>query len=134
MTFATDNISLIRANTNSSAFDSGGINENTVNAYANLFYPYVQDNAGNAQIVSLTIDIFNQDELRDDTKDFVNKIFITHGHVRKWSFFTKSKQLISTGNLFSQMGKDVVGNLIDSYSLRNVCFVYIKTDVHKLFF
>ena len=82
MTFISDNLSLERANTNSSAFDSGNINENTVDAYANLFYPYVQDYAGNNQIVSLTIDIFNQDELKDETEELPNKNWVTNNRLR----------------------------------------------------
>ena len=73
MTYISDNISLIRANTTSTEFDSGIINENTVNAYANLFYPYVLDDGGNTEIVSLTIDIMNKEELKEYTNEFPKK-------------------------------------------------------------
>ena len=73
MNYQNDNLSLIRANTNTSAFDSGIINENTIDAYANLFYPYLMDNGGNNQNISLTIDILNKEELQEETEDIVNK-------------------------------------------------------------
>ena len=73
MSFETDNISLIRANTTSTAFDSGDVTENTSLAYANLLYPYILDNGGNDEIVSLTIDIFNKEELEEYTDNLPNK-------------------------------------------------------------
>ena len=51
MSYETDNISLERANTTSTVFDSGVVTENTTNSYANLFYPYVLDHGGNDEIV-----------------------------------------------------------------------------------
>ena len=71
-----NNISLVRSNTVSTAFDSGDVNENTVNAYANLFYPYILDNGGNKQNVSLTIDILNKKGLEQNTKNFPNRNWI----------------------------------------------------------
>lgn len=76
MTIISDNISLIRANTVTTAFDSGEITENTSLAYSNLFYPYILDNGGNNQNISLTIDVMNRDELVKDTKNIVNKKWI----------------------------------------------------------
>ena len=58
--FTTDNAGLIRANTSASAINAN-VNENTVETYANLFYPYILDNGGNAQIISLTIDVMNKE-------------------------------------------------------------------------
>jgi hypothetical protein len=60
MSYISDNISLIRANTDTKAFDGGDVNENTIDAYANLFYPYILDNGGNNKNISLTIDILNK--------------------------------------------------------------------------
>lgn len=76
MSIIESNISLVRSNTTSTAFDSGDITENTVNAYANLFYPYLLDNGGNKQNIALTIDILNKTELEQETKDFVNKQWV----------------------------------------------------------
>ena len=76
MSYLSENISIIRANTFSTAFDSGIVDENTVNAYANLFYPYLLDNGGNINNISLTIDILNKKELEQETKDFVNKNWV----------------------------------------------------------
>jgi hypothetical protein len=76
MSYTSDNISLIRANTFSAAFDSGDITENTVNAYANLFYPYLLDNGGNKQNIALTIDILNKEDLEQSTQPFVNKNWV----------------------------------------------------------
>ena len=59
-----DNISLIRASTNTSDYDKGLVGENTLLDSANLFYPYLVDNGGNTNIVSLTIDVINQDDLQ----------------------------------------------------------------------
>jgi hypothetical protein len=76
MSYESDNISLIRSNTNSTAFDSGDITENTVNSYANLFYPYLLDNGGNNKNAAITIDILNKEELEQETKNFVNKNWV----------------------------------------------------------
>jgi len=73
MSYTTDNISLIRANTDTTAFDAGVITDNTALAYSNLLYPYILDNGGNQEIVSLTIDIFNKQELEEETRNAVNK-------------------------------------------------------------
>ena len=73
MSYFDSNISLIRANTDTSNFDAGVITENTINAYANLFYPYILHNGGNQEIVSLTIDVLNKADLEEETKDFINK-------------------------------------------------------------
>jgi len=76
MSYISDNISLIRANTDTKAFDGGDVNENTIDAYANLFYPYILDNGGNNKNISLTIDILNKEELKKETKDFSNKNWV----------------------------------------------------------
>lgn len=73
MSYSSDNISLIRANTDTTAFDSGVISAETSLAYSNLFYPYILDNGGNQEIVSLTIDILNKQELEEETREVVNK-------------------------------------------------------------
>ena len=76
MILIDDNLSLIRANPDISAFESGDIDENTSLAYSNLFYPYLLDNGGNAKNIALTIDIMNRDELELETKDLVNKKWV----------------------------------------------------------
>lgn len=76
MTYTSENISLLRANTSSTAFASGDINENTVNAYSNLFYPYILDNGGNSLNVSLTIDVLNKKELKQETLDAPDKNWV----------------------------------------------------------
>ena len=58
-----DNISLLRASTDTRQYDSGGVYENTLLGNANLFYPYVVDNSGHTGVVSLTIDVLNKDDL-----------------------------------------------------------------------
>lgn len=82
MQYSLNNISLVRANTSTSAFDSGDINENTVNAYANLFYPCVLDNGGSAANISLTVDILNYTELQEETKEFPNKNWISENRLQ----------------------------------------------------
>jgi len=82
MSYVNDNISLIRANTNTTSFDAGIINENTSDAYANLIYPAILDNGGNQEIVSLTIDIFNKTELEEATQDLVNKDWAKEARLR----------------------------------------------------
>ncbi len=75
MSYFSNNISLERANTNTSNFDAGIINDNTVNAYANLLNSYIADNGGNLQIVSLTIDVLNNEELTE-SNDIINANWI----------------------------------------------------------
>jgi len=82
MTYSDNNLGLIRANTISTTFDAGDITENTVNAYANLFYPYILDNGGNTKIVSLTIDVLNKLELEEETLDLVNKEWVNKNRLR----------------------------------------------------
>lgn len=76
MSYTSDNISLIRANTDISIFNSGDVNENTIEAYSNLFFPFILDNGGNNKNISLTIDVLNKDELKKETKDLTNKNWI----------------------------------------------------------
>jgi len=59
MSYESENISLVRANTKSFAFDSGVININSALPYSNLFYPFLIDSANNYSNISLTIDILN---------------------------------------------------------------------------
>jgi len=73
MSYISDNVGLIRANTNSTAWDAGEVTDNISLPYSNLFYPYILDNGGNTEIVSLTIDIFNPEELKEDTENVINK-------------------------------------------------------------
>lgn len=118
MNYLLDNISLERANSSSTAFDSGVVTENTVNAYANLFYPYIWDNGGNSQIISLTIDIFNEEELEEATDDLPNKAWITSGRMRNnllvskdiWGFreaFHSKKKSRSISNGFCFGGQEL---------------------------
>ena len=71
MAYIAENLSLIRANPDIESFNSGEINGYEVNAFANLFYPYLVDNGGNDGIVSLTIDVMNKTELKG--KGFPNE-------------------------------------------------------------
>ena len=118
MSYSSDNISLERANTNSIAFDAGDITENTVNAYANLFYPYLLDNGGNKQNIALTIDILNKEELEQDTKDFVNKKWVNKNRLDNnvstskaiWGFkeaFNGIKKSRALSNAFCFAGQQI---------------------------
>lgn len=57
-----ENIGSARANVDANSFFSGNLNELEFRPYANLFYPYIWDNAGSNRIVSLTIDAINLNE------------------------------------------------------------------------
>lgn len=60
MIYKDNNISLIRANVNSSTFDSGTIDYASSLSFSNLFYPFLTDNGGNSKNISLTIDVLNR--------------------------------------------------------------------------
>lgn len=70
--YTTDNISNIRANATSLTYSSAVINEHTTQSYANLLSPYVIDNAGYSDIVSLTIDVRSD----DGGKEIVNEKYL----------------------------------------------------------
>lgn len=63
-----ENISIKRLNPHPENFYSGEINKIESKPFSNLFYPYVVDNAGSKNIVSLTLDIMNK-------KDYIHKTF-----------------------------------------------------------
>ena len=63
-------------------------------------------------------------------ENFVVKFFITFGHIRKRAFLGESDQLIILSQLLGHVDKDIVGNLINSNSLRDVGLINIKPDVH----
>lgn len=76
MSYLSDNISLIRAN-NSPDIYSADVTENTVDAYANLFFPHILDNGGkNSNQISLTIDILNKEDLEAETSELPNKNWV----------------------------------------------------------
>lgn len=62
-----ENISLVRANPVINSYNSGIVTEHNVDAYANLFYPYIYDNGGDPTNVSLTIEVFNKNESVDSS-------------------------------------------------------------------
>jgi len=113
-----EGIGLLRANTNTASFDAGVIDFNTVNAYANLFYPYILDNGGNYRNVSLTIDILNKSDLQDETKDFANKNWVNKNRLENnlssakaiWGFkeaFHGVKKSRSISNAFCFGGQKI---------------------------
>ena len=79
MSYASDNISLVRSNADSVAFDGGLISENTTKSYCNLFFPYIQDHGGNLKNVSLTISILNDTPIPDNV---VNKKWAKENRLR----------------------------------------------------
>ena len=79
MSYLSDNISLIRSNSISTAYDGGLITENTTPAYANLFYPYILDNGGNTNNISLTIGILNDNPIEESV---VNKNWVKGNRLR----------------------------------------------------
>ena len=89
MSYKNDNLSLIRSNSISTAYSSGDITENTVDSYANLFYPHILDNGGNTNIISLTIDIFNEDDLEKNTIDLPNKNWIDESRLRNGLIYSQ---------------------------------------------
>ena len=89
MGYVSDNIGLIRAN-NSSTIYSVDVMENTVDAYANLFFPHVLDNGGNSQIISLTIDVLNKEDLIANTSQMVNKNWVEEDRLRNSLIETKA--------------------------------------------
>jgi len=64
MSYLSDNISLERANTASISITHGVVTDNTVNSYANLLNAYIADDGGNPEIISLTVDVLNKDDLK----------------------------------------------------------------------
>ena len=109
--YTDNNVSLLRANSASTAFASGDVNEHNALSYSNLFFPFILDNGGNTRIVSLTIDIFNQDTLVEETKDLPNKDWVAEERLRDdlissksiWGFreaFHASKKSRSLSNAF----------------------------------
>jgi hypothetical protein len=112
------NIGLERANTFSTAFDSGVVTDNTVLTYSNLLYPHILDNGGNDQIVSLTIDVLNKDQLVDSTENLPNKALVTEERMRNdlslsadiWGFkeaFHGTKKSKSIANGFCFGGQEL---------------------------
>jgi len=121
MSYSSDNISLVRANTNSEAFDSGNITDLTVNAYANLFFPYVLDSGGNNNVASLTITVLNDFDLKDDTEDLPNKQWV--GDYRLRNSFLTYKPIWGFKEAFHAVKK--------SHSLSNAfCFVGQKLNFY----
>ena len=47
-------------------------------AYANIFYPYIQDDGGNTQNVSLTVDVINEDSLFPTRNQFKEQEWLTN--------------------------------------------------------
>ena len=66
MEYVSENISLIRVNPDTGAFNSGEVDSVEGRSFSNLFYPYLVDNGGVDSIVSLTIDIMNRQELHSN--------------------------------------------------------------------
>jgi hypothetical protein len=91
MSYEANNISLIRANVNSSSFDSGVITSNASLPYSNLFYPFLLDNGGNYLNTALTIDNLKNFQ---KTYLFPNEDWVSNNRLRdnlmldqsKWGF------------------------------------------------
>ncbi|MFA7219285.1 MAG: hypothetical protein WC119_02115 [Synergistaceae bacterium] len=115
--YTTENISLIRANTDIKDYDSGKVNQWESQPFANLFYAYLQDSAGSNSMVSLTLDILNKDELVG--KSFPNEKWLNEKRQRGslietepiWGFIETShatKLSSAIGNAFCFADQELI--------------------------
>ena len=142
MSYTKNNISLIRANTDTSAFQSGVIDESQILAYSNLFYPYIQDNANNVSSKSLTIDIVNENIFDPNPKfeeNLVEKDRYTGNLLSNpyiWGFkeasnLTKHSKALS--NAFSFNGQKITFHIAKQGHLNGYIdktYIYCQTTIN----
>lgn len=111
MIYKDNNISLIRANVNSTAFDSGTISFDSSYPFSNLFYPFLLDNGGAYNTISLTIDVLSKEspENKFPNEKWVNECRLRNNLLYdniKWGFketnnIAKDSRAISNAFCFS---------------------------------
>ena len=141
MSYSNNNISLKRANIDTSAFFAGNLNEFEFRPYANLFYPYIWDNGGSRNIVALTIDVLNKGET--DRSLFANSEWIDSNRVRDdlianegiWGFVETAhsqKRTKATSNGFCFNGQELtfyIAPMGHSTGYINDQWIYCKTSI-----